>query len=100
MLVQSNQKIISLILLTVALLFFSSCATVKTAKFITSKLVGKTAQTYIGNSVLTKIALSLSYIIMKPSEAQIQSLLDQHLRQSLNDNEWSESGRKIYEKNF
>ena len=57
MLVQSNQKIISLILLTVALLFFSSCATVKTAKFITSKLVGKTAQTYIGNSVLTKIAL-------------------------------------------
>ncbi len=47
MLVQSNQKIISLILLAVALLFFSSCATVKTAKFTTSELVGKTAQTKI-----------------------------------------------------
>ena len=47
MLVQSNQKIISLILLALALLFFSSCATVKTAKFTTSELVGKTAQTKI-----------------------------------------------------
>ncbi|HIB43334.1 MAG TPA: hypothetical protein EYO37_05090 [Nitrospina sp.] len=47
MLVQSNQKIISLLLLAVALLFFSSCATVKTAKFTTSELIGKTAQTKI-----------------------------------------------------
>ena len=47
MLVQSNQKIISLLLLAVALLFFFSCATVKTAKFTTSELVGKTAQTKI-----------------------------------------------------
>ena len=47
MLVQSNQKIISLLLLAVALLFYSSCATVKTAKFTTSKLIGKTAQTKI-----------------------------------------------------
>ena len=48
MLVQSNQKVIFLTLLAVALLFFSSCATkVKTAKFTTSELRGKTAKTKI-----------------------------------------------------
>ena len=48
MLVQSNQKVVFLALLSVTLLFFSACATkVKTAKFTTSELRGKTAQTKI-----------------------------------------------------